>query len=369
MSEEVRLEPMLEPVLESSTTQSSPAIAEALEVPGILLSPESADVEAPPVEEPAEPAFEEPVPDWRTELAAKMQNYRTRRKPRAPKYPSLQMPLQLPSEPPEDFETFRAIPADASRSSNALEPAVQSPAVQLAVQLKEQGVRLGPELVETSGVAAPELWQVSAPAAAQPTNLIEFPRSMESEAWDGLAEPMIEQPRILDAPALVPPEPALGGILLETSQEANPTPAADLLVRPASIARRAFAVLIDAVAVACALALWGWLVTKITQEVPPRPQLLVSAAVAAGVLGLSYQYLLMVYTGTTLGLRACRLELVALDGTTPGKKQRRWRLLASLLSATSVMLGYAWVLLDENRLCWHDRITHSYLRVRETRTP
>jgi hypothetical protein len=28
------------------------------------------------------------------------------------------------------------------------------------------------------------------------------------------------------------------------------------------------------------------------------------------------------------------------------------------------MLGYAWVLLDENRLCWHDRITRTYLRVR-----
>lgn len=353
---------MLEPFLESSTTQSSAAIADALEVPRILLSPESAEDDAPPVEEPAERVCDEPASDWRTELAAKMQNYRTRRKPRAPKYPSLQMPLQLPSEAPEDFETFRAIPVDASRSSNALEPAVQSP----AAQLTEQEVRLGPELVETTSAAAPELIlsaSAPAPSSAQPTNLIEFPRSMESEAWDGLAEPMIEQPRILDAPALVPPEPALGGILLETSQEANPTPAADLLVRPASIARRAFAVLIDAVAVACALALWGWLVTKITQGIPPRPQLLVSAAVAAGVLWLSYQYLLMVYAGTTLGLRACRLELVALDGTTPGKEQRRWRLLASLLSATSVMLGYAWVLLDENRLCWHDRITHSYLRV------
>jgi len=84
---------------------------------------------------------------------------------------------------------------------------------------------------------------------------------------------------------------------------------------------------------------------EITQEIPPQPQLLISALVAAGILFFSYQYLLMVYGGTTLGLRACRLELVALDGTIPGRKQRRWRLLAALLSAASLMLGYAW-------FCW-----------------
>jgi hypothetical protein len=24
-------------------------------------------------------------------------------------------------------------------------------------------------------------------------------------------------------------------------------------------------------------------------------------------------------------------------------------------------MGYAWVFLDEGSLCWHDRITHTYL--------
>jgi hypothetical protein len=24
-------------------------------------------------------------------------------------------------------------------------------------------------------------------------------------------------------------------------------------------------------------------------------------------------------------------------------------------------MGYAWVFLDEDALCWHDRITHTYL--------
>jgi uncharacterized RDD family membrane protein YckC len=265
------------------------------------------------------------------------------------------MPLQLPAETSEPLEVFRPISADVWRSSNALEPAVQS---------EPRMVRLGPELVETASVPVPE--PAPTPAPQPPTNLLEFPRSMESQAWDGVAEPITEQPRILDAPELVPAEPALGGILLESPQEANPQ-AVEEPLRPASIARRLSAVIVDASIVGCGLALWGWLVTKITHEVPPRPQLLISTIATAGVLWLSYQYLLTVYAGTSLGLRACRLELVAFDGAIPGRKQRRWRLLASLLSATSLMLGYAWVLLDEDRLCWHDRITHSYLRVREHR--
>lgn len=341
---------MLEPEIETSA-----AIHAAPEGSEIALDPDPS-VEAAVSLSETQPisAATEPVRDWREELAAKMQDYRTRRKPRAPKYPSLQMPLQLPVETSEVFDSFRAISADVSRSSNALELAGESEPVV---------AQLGPELVEPASVPTPE--PVCAAPLEVPTNLIEFPRSMESEAWDGLAEPVIEQPRILDAPELRPPEPALGGILLEAPQDPNPNPVADVPVLSASIARRLLAVTVDAIAVGCGVVFWGWLVTKITHEIPPRPQRLIPSVVAAAILWLSYQYLLMVYSGTTLGMRACRLELVALDGTIPGRKQRRWRLLVSLLSAASMMLGYAWVLLDENRLCWHDRITRTYLRLRE----
>jgi hypothetical protein len=44
---------------------------------------------------------------------------------------------------------------------------------------------------------------------------------------------------------------------------------------------------------------------------------------------------------------------------------RRWRVLASFLSACSLGLGYLWSLLDEDGLCWHDRITHTHIRTRE----
>ena len=74
-----------------------------------------------------------------------------------------------------------------------------------------------------------------------------------------------------------------------------------------------------------------------------------------------YQYLLIVYAGRTPGLSAAGLELACFDGRPARRSLRRWRVLASYLSAASLGMGYAWVFLDEDALCWHDRITHTYL--------
>jgi hypothetical protein len=53
--------------------------------------------------------------------------------------------------------------------------------------------------------------------------------------------------------------------------------------------------------------------------------------------------------------------LARFDGTRTNRSLRRWRVLASYLSAISLAMGYAWVFLDEDALCWHDRITHTFL--------
>jgi hypothetical protein len=70
---------------------------------------------------------------------------------------------------------------------------------------------------------------------------------------------------------------------------------------------------------------------------------------------------LLVYAGTTPGLHFAGLGVARFDGTMANRRLRRWRVLASYLGAVSLGMGYAWVLLDEDSLCWHDRITHTYL--------
>jgi uncharacterized RDD family membrane protein YckC len=65
--------------------------------------------------------------------------------------------------------------------------------------------------------------------------------------------------------------------------------------------------------------------------------------------------------GSTPGLKLAKLELSQFDGRPVPRSLRRWRVLASVLSGLSLGLGYAWCFLDEDELCWHDRITHTYM--------
>jgi hypothetical protein len=53
------------------------------------------------------------------------------------------------------------------------------------------------------------------------------------------------------------------------------------------------------------------------------------------------------------------------DGSPAKRSLRRWRVLASYLSAVSLGMGYAWLFLDEDGLCWHDRITRTYFAPRK----
>ena len=208
----------------------------------------------------------------------------------------------------------------------------------------------------------------TAPAAAPVTaKLIEFPRSWTPPPprFDELAEPVIDRgrPRILEAPEVIPPPPALGGITIETVErtETEKRPGIDIPLESAPLARRIFSAAVDGVIIAAACTLFAFIFWKVTAIRPPRLQIVGLAAGLSGLFWAVYQYLLIVYSGTTPGLRLARLELARFDGSPASRRLRRWRVLASFLSAASLGMGYAWVFLDEDSLCWHDRITHTYL--------
>jgi uncharacterized RDD family membrane protein YckC len=195
--------------------------------------------------------------------------------------------------------------------------------------------------------------------------IIEFPRSWTppAPALDELADPVIDRPRILEVPEVVPSPPALGGITIEPVQQAGEEkrPGIDIPLQAATLERRVLSAVIDDLIIVTACALFAVIFWKLTDVRPPRLQ---TAGVLAGmyfVLWGAYQYLLMVYAGTTPGLRLAGLKLLRFDDRIPSRRLRRWRVLASFLSAVSLCMGYIWVFLDEDSLCWHDRITHTYL--------
>ena len=274
---------------------------------------------------------------WRDEVAARLNNYRERRRPRGPRYPSMRLKFG-PADPPS--VTL------ARRQSVVLEGSMCADSVVTA--------------------AVPTAYAAPAPAPVEPgAKIIEFPRpsAISQKPFDELAEPVLDRPRILEAPDLLPPPPALGGILLE--EVARPgdekRPGFEVPLQAASMTRRVLAVVTDAVLVILAFTAFGYIFLKVTPTAPPLTQAAGISIVLLGLFWTGYQYLLLVHAGSTPGLKLAKLELSRFDGSSVPRKIRRWRVLASVLSGVSVGLGYAWCFLDEDQLCWHDRITRTYM--------
>ena len=287
---------------------------------------------------------------WRVEVAARLERYRTRRKPRGPRYPSLLLPFDAPSSWTRASDGLQGSAfGHTGRESTAAagEPALASNA---APNFYSERIYSEQEVPEQSA------------------KVIEFPRSaaIPVSSRSELADPVIVPPRIVEAPEILPPPPALGGMLIEPApQETVETPGEDYSVDSASIARRVLAALVDGSIVSVALtgsAAIFWRLNPMGGSLAPLAAALVTVAV---LLWMTYAFLFVVYTGSTPGMRVLRLRLARFDDSPLNRRMRRWRVLASFLSAFSAGLGYLWCIIDENGLCWHDRITRTHLQLKE----
>lgn len=135
----------------------------------------------------------------------------------------------------------------------------------------------------------------------------------------------------------------------------------DIPLQTSSPARRALASTIDGLIVAAATALFGFIFWKVAAVRPPRFQLIGLGLGIPALFWAVYQFLLITYAASTPGLRLAGLKLTRFDGASARRSLRRWRVLASYLSAASLGMGYVWVFLDEDGLCWHDRATRTHL--------
>lgn len=277
---------------------------------------------------------------WRQEVAAKLSRYRARRRVHTPRYPSLQLRFGAP---------------DAVAEERPVTPPPVPTHMALAIQ----------EVAPEPRASTAEGHSPAVAEASEGGKLLEFPKFFSAPrlASDELAEPVFDRPRILEVPEQMPPPPALGGILIEREEkpEAERRPGFELPLNPPSLARRLTAGFIDLLIVSISFAAFAYMFFRVTHAVPPLRQ---AAGVCAGLLAgvwVVYQYLFLVYPGTTPGLKLTRLQLSRFDGTLAPRSLRRWRVLASVLSGLSLALGYAWCFFDEDQLCWHDRITRTYM--------
>ena len=165
---------------------------------------------------------------WRREVAARLSQYRSRRRTREPRYPSLQL----------KFETEPGSSASLRHHTRLLPPRMQTADyVQSAT---------APRIT----LAEPATYPRITPAITETTaKVIEFASySPAPRALDELAEPVLDRPRIIEAPDLVPPPPALGGFLIEPVEEpANERrPGFEIPLQAAPMARRIAASAIEA---------------------------------------------------------------------------------------------------------------------------
>ena len=226
------------------------------------------------------------------------------------------------------------------------------------------------------------------PAVQIPANLIEFPRQLVAarRARPRLAEgplreeadasPERAQLRIFEVEASsVSTEPAVESAVPEwhslrldapvtqrAAEHADAQMSFALPLQVAPVSLRMMAVLVDGCCIAA-----GWLgaiavVVGVSTELPTGLPALISAAGMLGFFALLYKVLFFSLGDATPGMRYARVGLCTFADENPTRSSMRRRMLAVLLAGLPLGLGLAWVLLDEEGLGWHDRISRMYPR-------
>ena len=89
-------------------------------------------------------------------------------------------------------------------------------------------------------------------------------------------------------------------------------------------------------------------------------------SIAFAIVYVQYFLLFTVFGGTTPGMMLRGLHVVDFSGEQPSSRQLVRRAAGYLLSAGTFFLGFLWAMWDEDSLTWHDRVSHTYLSSAET---
>jgi len=310
-----------------------------------------------------------PSTDWRYEVAMQVRAHKARSRRRSdPNSP------QLGFADPEPLETSTVALRtarrrwDESASSTMVEtapqPMIPSAPVPSSAEVEPHQE---PELTEIERENAlmadiarrpplPPFPRVSAPIP----KIIEFPR-LQPRNYE-LAEPVGDQLRIFEAVEEVPPPPSSHLNQIEIAPE-EPVTVSDLEVplQTAAFGARAYAAAVDAVIMICATSLFAVCAALFANSLPMNKAMLASAAISLLMLVTIYYFLSLYFGHGTPGMGASGLRVLRFSGSAPSRAIMGWRALATVLSAAALGMGFAWSLIDEDRLCWHDRITHTYL--------
>jgi uncharacterized RDD family membrane protein YckC len=235
-----------------------------------------------------------------------------------------------------------------------------------------------------------EFWLEDDPLTPLPANLVEFPRQLVAarRARPRLAEgplreemtPRTAQLRIFEvepeqistAPAPMAPAADWSSIHLDAQppveaavvpeSAATPLLASVLPPQTAPLELRLMSGLVDAILVAGgALAFVAAYAHAGGELLPGLP----GVGAILGVLAVThvlYQLLFFTFSDQTPGMRYARIGLCTFSDDNPTRAQMRRRILAQAIAVCPFGIGLLWIVLDDDGLGWHDRISRMYQR-------
>jgi len=84
------------------------------------------------------------------------------------------------------------------------------------------------------------------------------------------------------------------------------------------------------------------------------------------IVYLQYFALFTIFGGTTPGMMLRNLQVSSFSGEPPTSRQMLLRSMGYMLSAGTFFLGFLWSMWDEDQLTWHDRLSRTYLSAAQT---
>ena len=245
---------------------------------------------------------------------------------------------------------------------------------------------------------APEFEDLVMETQAIPANIIQFPRELVASRKarprlaegplraDGTPEPQlrifeVEQEQISAEPEVAVPAAApewqgmmLGaGLAAETKVSMSPQLEAQLQLDQqlfaATVQRRVLSAAMDAFCVVAGFAGFAAVAEKIAGPVlldglaaASRPLLGGAAAGTLALFAVMYQLLFFTLNDATPGMRVARIAFCTFNEKNPTRSAIRRRLVSTALAACPLGLGLVWMMLDGDRLGWHDRMSRMYPR-------
>jgi uncharacterized RDD family membrane protein YckC len=319
---------------------------------------------------------------WREEIHSRVSRFRTRRGRRIEGAFSMRFPFPPPgpvASPPVADVQAQSPEQDVKVDESANQVAATTETVSTPV-LTVESPQSKPEslVVATQPSADPvtpplpqaDPWPQPAiqPRPRPKRKVIAFPRQAGTpETVHRLADPVLpEQPRILDVPEELeafPTTPFLDGLQCESATRTSAVPPEhiELPFRSVSLSQRLCAALVDCSLVAVAAIVFALISHKMLPNLAFTKPARITAALLPILLWAIYQYLLLVYAGRTVGMQVATIRLTTFKGRRPSLRHRRNRVLGLYLSTASLVMGLLWALVDADALCWHDRISGTYL--------